>query len=88
MAEVLAVRATITKIFEGYSLTLVVRETARSRLLIDKRAASVSLVVRESARSRLLIDKRAASVFEAEAAAESFTALHRIPWHTVEVLYR
>jgi hypothetical protein len=67
MAEVLAVRATITKIFEGYSLTLVVKESGRSRLLIDKRAASV---------------------FEAEAAAESFTALHRIPWHTVEVLYR
>jgi hypothetical protein len=67
MAEVLAVRATITKIFEGYSLTLVVKESGRSRVLIDKRAASV---------------------FEAEAAAESFTALHRIPWRTVEVLYR
>jgi hypothetical protein len=67
MAEVLAVRATITKIFEGYSLTLVVKESGRSRLLIDKRAASA---------------------LEAEAAAESFTALHRIPWHTVEVLYR
>ena len=67
MAEVLAVRATITKIFEGYSLTLVVKESGRSRLLVDKRAASV---------------------FEAEAVAESFTALHRIPWHTVEVLYR
>ena len=67
MAEVLAVRATITKIFEGYSLTLVMKESGRSRLLIDKRAASV---------------------FEAEAVAESFTALHRIPWHTVEVLYR
>jgi hypothetical protein len=65
MVDVLAVRATITKIFEGYSL-----------------------IVKESGRSRLLIDKRAASVFEAEAAAESFTALHRIPWHTVEVLYR
>jgi hypothetical protein len=30
MAEVLAVRATITKIFEGYSLTLVVKESGRS----------------------------------------------------------
>ena len=67
MAEVLAVRATITKIFEGYSLTLVMKESGRSRLLIDKRAASV---------------------FEAEAVAESFTTLHRIPWRTVEVLYR
>jgi hypothetical protein len=67
MAELHAVRATITKIFEGYSLTLVMKESGRSRLLIDKRAASVT---------------------EAEAAAESFTALHRIPWHTVEVLYR
>jgi hypothetical protein len=45
-------------------------------------------VVKESGRSRVLIDKRAASVFEAEAVAESFTALHRIPWCTVEVLYR
>ena len=41
MAEVLAVRATITKIFEGYSLTLVMKESGRSRLLLDKRAASV-----------------------------------------------
>ena len=32
MAEVLAVRATITKIFEGYSLTLVMKESGRSRL--------------------------------------------------------
>ena len=31
---------------------------------------------------------QAASVFEAEAAAQSFTALHRIAWQTVEVLYR
>jgi hypothetical protein len=67
MAEVLAVRATITKIFEGYSLTLVVKESGRSRLLLDKRAASV---------------------VEAEAVAASFTALHRIPRHKVEVLYR
>jgi hypothetical protein len=67
MAELLAVRATITKIFEGYSLTLVMKESGRSRLLLDKRAASV---------------------FEAEAVAASFTALHRIPQHVVEVLYR
>ena len=67
MAEVLAVRATITKIFEGYSLTLVMRESGSSRLLLDKRAASV---------------------FEAETVAASFTALHRIPRHKVEVLYR
>ena len=67
MAEVLAVRATITKIFEGYSLTLVMKKNGQSRLLLDERAASV---------------------FEAEAVAASFTSLHRIPWHTVEVLYR
>jgi len=67
MAELPAVRATITKIFEGYSLTLVMKESGRSRLLLDKRAASV---------------------FEAEAVAASFTALHRIPQHVVEVLYR
>ena len=67
MAELLAVRATITKIFEGYSLTLVMKEGGCSRLLLDNRAASV---------------------FEAEAVAASFTALHRIPRHKVEVLYR
>ena len=67
MAEVIAVRATITKIVAGYSVGMVIWERGRSRLLIDKTAASVS---------------------EAEAAAESFTAQHRIPWHTVEVLYR
>ena len=67
MAELLAVRATITKIFEGYSLTLVMKKNGRSRLLLDERAASV---------------------FEAEAVAASFTSLHRIPRHTVEVLYR
>jgi hypothetical protein len=67
MAEVLAVRATITKIFEGYTLTLVVKESGRSRLLLDKRAATV---------------------VEAEAVAASFTSLHRIPRHAVEVLYR
>ena len=49
---------------------------------------SVTVVIRESGRSRLLIDKTAASVFEAEAVAKAFTAQHRIPWHTVEVLYR
>ena len=67
MAELLAIRATITKIFEGYSLTLVRKESGRSRLLLDERAASV---------------------FEAEAVAASFTSLHRIPRHAVEVLYR
>jgi hypothetical protein len=67
MADVIAVRATITKIFEGYSLTLVMNESGRSRLLLDERAASV---------------------FEAEAVAASFTSLHRIPRHAVEVLYR
>ena len=67
MAEVLAVRATITKIFEGYSLTLVMKKDGRSRLLLDERAASV---------------------FEAEAVAASFTSLHRIPRHAVELLYR
>jgi hypothetical protein len=41
MADVIAVRATITKIFEGYSLTLAMKESGRSRLLLDKRAASV-----------------------------------------------
>jgi len=67
MAEVLAVRATITKSFEGYSLTLIMKESGRLRLLLDKRTASV---------------------FEAEAVAASFTALHGIPRHAVEVLYR
>jgi len=66
MSEVLAVRATITKIFEGYSLTLVMKKNGQSRLLLDERAASV---------------------FEAEAAAASFTSLHRIPRRAVEVLY-
>jgi len=41
MANVNAVRATITKIFEGYSLTVVIRESGRSRLLIDKKTASM-----------------------------------------------
>ena len=41
MAELLAVRATITKIFEGYSLTLVMKKNRQSRLLLDERAASV-----------------------------------------------
>ena len=67
MAELPDVRATITKIFEGYSLTLVVKKNGQSRLLLDERAASV---------------------FEAEAVAASFTSLHRIPRHAVEVLYR
>jgi hypothetical protein len=49
---------------------------------------SLTLVVKERGRSRLLLDNRAASVFEAEAVAASFTALHRIPRHAVEVLYR
>ena len=67
MAEMTAVRATITKIPDGYS---------------------VAVLISENRRSRLLIDKMVASVFEAEAAAEAFTAQHQIPWHTVEVIYR
>ena len=67
MADMTAVRATLTKIPDGYSVTVLIREIGRSRLLIDKTVASV---------------------FEAEAAAEAFTAQHQIPWHTVEVLYR
>jgi hypothetical protein len=63
----ITVRATITKIADGYSVTVVIRESGRSRLLIDKTAASV---------------------FEAEAAAEAFTAQYGVPWHTVEVFYR
>jgi hypothetical protein len=41
MAELLSVRATIAKIMERYSLTPVMKEIGRSRLLLDKRAASV-----------------------------------------------
>ena len=67
MASVTTVRATITKTDQGYS---------------------VRVVIWESGRSRLLVDKPVVSVFEAEAAAQSFTAQHRIPWHPVEVLYR
>ena len=65
MADMTAVRATITKIPDEYSVTVVIRESGRSRLFIDRTVASV---------------------FEAEAAAEAFTAQHQIPWHTVEVL--
>jgi hypothetical protein len=36
MAEMTAVRATITKIPDGYSVTVLIRENGRSRLLIDK----------------------------------------------------
>jgi hypothetical protein len=67
MAEVLAVRATITKIFEGYSVGMVIWARGRSRHLANKTAVSLS---------------------EAEAVAESFATQNRIPWHTVEVLYR
>jgi len=67
MAEVLAVRATITKIFEGYSVGMVIWARGRSRHLANNTVVSLS---------------------EAEAVAESFAAQNRIPWHTVEVLYR
>jgi len=67
MAEVIAVRATITKIVAGYSVGMVIRERGRLRHLVGKMAVSLS---------------------EAEAVAESFAAQNRIPWHTVEVLYR
>ncbi len=67
MSDVIAVRATITKIVAGYSVGMVIRERGRSRHLVGKTAVSLS---------------------EAEAVAESFAAQNRIPWHTVEVLYR
>jgi hypothetical protein len=41
MGDVTAVRATITKLPDGYSVTVVIRESGRSRLLIDRTAASV-----------------------------------------------
>ena len=67
MADVIAVRATITKIVAGYSVGMVIRERGRSRHLVGKTAVSLS---------------------EAEAVAEAFAAQNRIPWYTVEVLYR
>jgi hypothetical protein len=67
MVDVVSVRATITKVVEGYSVRVVIWESGRSRLLVGKTAAGLS---------------------EAEAVAESFAAQYRIPWHTVEVLYR
>jgi hypothetical protein len=36
MADMTAVRATLTKIPDGYSVTVLIREIGRSRLLIDK----------------------------------------------------
>jgi hypothetical protein len=67
MADVITVRATITKIVEGYSVRVVIWESGRSRLLVGKTVASLS---------------------EAETVAETFAVQNRIPWHTVEVLYR
>jgi hypothetical protein len=62
--------------------------TARATFTKTGEGYSVRVAIWESGRSHLLVDKPVASVFEAEAAAQSFTAQHRIPWHTVEVLYR
>ena len=67
MVDVIAVRATITKVVAGYSVGMVILARGRSRHLVGKTAASLS---------------------EAEAVAESFATQYRIPWHTVEVLYR
>jgi hypothetical protein len=67
MVDVIAVRATITKVVAGYSVGMVIWARGRSRHLVGKTAASLS---------------------EAEAVAESFATQYRIPWHTVEVLYR
>jgi len=67
MADVIAVRATITKIVAGYSVGMVIWARGRSRHLVGKTAVSLS---------------------EAEAVAEAFAAQNRIPWYTVEVLYR
>ena len=67
MAEVLAVRATTTKIDAGYSVGMTIRERWRSRHLVSKTAISLS---------------------EAEAVADAFAAQNRIPWYTVEGLYR
>ena len=67
MADVIAVRATITKIVAGYSVGMVIRERGRLRHLVGKTAMSLP---------------------EAEAVAEAFAVQNRIPWHTVEVLYR
>jgi hypothetical protein len=41
MGDVTAVRATITKIPEGYSVTVLIRESGRSRVLVGKTAASL-----------------------------------------------
>jgi len=67
MVDVIAVRATITKVVAGYSVGMAIWARGRSRHLVGKTAASLS---------------------EAEAVAESFATQYRIPWHTVEVLYR
>ena len=60
------------------------------RATITKAAAEylLSVVIWESGRTRLLAEKTARSVPEAEAAAQFFTAQHRIPWYAVKVLYR
>ena len=42
MAEVIAVRATITKIVAGYSVGMVIREHGRLRHLVGKTAVSLS----------------------------------------------
>jgi hypothetical protein len=49
---------------------------------------SVRVVIWARGRSRHLIGKTAASLSEAESVAKAFAAQNRIPWHTVEVLYR
>jgi hypothetical protein len=42
MADVIAVRATITKIVAGYSIGMVIRERGRSRHLVGKTAVTLS----------------------------------------------
>jgi len=48
----------------------------------------LSVEIWETGRTRVLVNKVAQSLLEAEAAAQFFTAQHRIPWYAVKVRYR
>ena len=67
MAAATSIRATITKVKDGYTVTAVFEKNGRS-LTLAKRSAR--------------------NLVEAEIIVRSFAVHHRVPWHTVEVLYR
>jgi hypothetical protein len=71
-----------------FNRTPIAAITAQATIAKVVKGYRVIVEIRNGAKAYVVINKIVTSIINAEAVVKTFTAEHRVPWHTVEVLYR